>query len=89
VKLTVAPDEQEPLTLSPEIDAEINPPKFSLRDVDLFPIAVSASLQICVKLAPDAGGAAAAAAAADRVRWSSLEAGRWVTELVGSVAVGP
>lgn len=87
MKLTVAPDEQEPLTLSPEIDAEINPPKFSLSDVDLFPIAVSASLQICVKLAPDAGGATPAAA--ERVRWSSLGAGRWVTELVGSVAVGP
>lgn len=62
MKLTVAPEEHEPLTLSPEIDTEISPPRSALNDVELAPIARSASSHIFRKLEPVDGGTPVSAA---------------------------
>ena len=56
VKLTVALEEHEPLTLSPEIATEIRPPRSALNDVELAPIARSASSHIFLKFEPVDGG---------------------------------
>jgi hypothetical protein len=56
VKLTVAPDAQEPLTLSPEIDTAIRPPRSAFNDVEPPPIEARASSQTLLKFEPVEGG---------------------------------
>jgi hypothetical protein len=56
VKLTVAPDAQEPVTVSPEIDTEIRPPRSVVNDVEPPPIEAVALSQICLKFEPVDGG---------------------------------
>ncbi len=56
VKLTVAPDAQEPLTLSPEIETEIRPPRSAVNEVEPPPIDALASSQIFLKFEPVDGG---------------------------------
>ena len=56
VKLTVAPDAHEPLTLSPEIDTAMRPPRSALNDVEPPPIDALASSQIFLKFEPVDGG---------------------------------
>jgi len=56
VKLTVAPDAHEPLTLSPEIDTAIRPPRSALNDVEPPPIEARASSQTLLKFEPVEGG---------------------------------
>ena len=56
MKLTVAPDAHEPLTLSPEIDTAMRPPRSALNDVEPPPIDALASSQIFLKFEPVDGG---------------------------------
>ena len=56
MKLTVAPDAHEPLTLSPEIDTAMRPPRSALNVVEPPPIEATASSQIFLKFEPVDGG---------------------------------
>jgi len=56
VKLTVAPEAHEPLTLSPEIDTAMRPPRSALNDVEPPPIEARASSQTLLKFEPVEGG---------------------------------
>lgn len=56
VKLTVAPDAHEPVTLIPVIDTEMRPPRSALNDVEPPPIDALASSQIFRKFEPVPGG---------------------------------
>ena len=56
VKLTVAPDAHEPVTVSPEIDTAIRPPRSAVNEVEPPPIEAVALSQICLKFEPVDGG---------------------------------
>lgn len=56
VKETVAPDAHEPLTLIPEIDTAIRPPRSAVNEVEPPPIDALASSQIVLKFEPVDGG---------------------------------
>ena len=56
VKLTVAPDAQEPVTVSPVIDTEMRPPRSAVNEVEPPPIDALASSQIFLKFEPVDGG---------------------------------
>ena len=56
VKETVAPDAHEPLTLSPEIDTAMRPPRSAVNEVEPPPIDALASSQIVLKFEPVDGG---------------------------------
>ena len=56
VKLTVAPDAQEPVTVSPEIDTAMRPPRSAVNEVEPPPIEAVALSQIVLKFEPVDGG---------------------------------
>ena len=56
VKLTVAPDAQEPVTVSPEIDTALRPPRSAVNEVEPPPIEAVALSQIVLKFEPVDGG---------------------------------
>ena len=56
VKLTVAPDAQEPVTVSPVIDTEMRPPRSAVNEVEPPPIDALALSQIVLKFEPVDGG---------------------------------
>ncbi len=56
VKLTVAPDAQEPVTVRPEIDTAMRPPRSAVNEVEPPPIEAVALSQIVLKFEPVDGG---------------------------------
>jgi hypothetical protein len=56
VKLTVAPEAQEPVTVSPEIDTAMRPPRSAVNEVEPPPIEAVALSQIVLKFEPVDGG---------------------------------
>ncbi len=56
VKLTVAPDAQEPVTVRPEIETAMRPPRSAVNEVEPPPIEAVALSQIVLKFEPVDGG---------------------------------
>ena len=56
VKLTVAPDAQEPVTVSPVIETAMRPPRSAVNEVEPPPIDALALSQIVLKFEPVDGG---------------------------------
>lgn len=78
VKLTVAPDAQEPVTVSPEIDTAMRPPRSAVNEVEPPPIEAVALSQIVLKFEPVDGGTPVIAAVPNE-RGATFATGAGVT----------
>ena len=74
----VAPDAQEPLTLSPEIDTAMRPPRSAVNEVEPPPIEAVALSQIVLKFEPVDGGTPVIAAVPNE-RGATFAAGAGAT----------
>lgn len=74
----VAPDAQEPVTVRPEIDTEIRPPRSAVNEVEPPPIEAVALSQTCLKFEPVDGGTPVIAAV-PKERGATFAAGAGAT----------